>query len=292
MRIKPKNVKWLKLRRILLGVTALGVVLAILLQPQNEAATLSRDEAAGIPEIAATAVPEGVESKGEIAWEYPEGWVDYSDLPDKSLLGDEAQPGLSNWRYILVNGMDRSNYLTDRYYPQMVEIEHGYFFQERAAEDLKAFLAAARDQNFVVSMSRTYLSYYDQRVRFNGLASTLYEKSEGALTLAEAEEQITAEGYFPGADEHQLGLAVNFVDEIGDAKFSTPVLEWMTEHCAEYGFVLRYPEGREIYHGHKPEPGHYRYVGQVAAEYIMRKGITLEEFVNAYSEDEEVIWLW
>ena len=74
-------------------------------------------------------------------------------------------------------------------------------------------------------------------------------------------------GYYPGADEHQTGLAVNFVGENAEAKFSTPVLEWMREHCAEYGFILRYPEGREEYTGRDPEPGHFRYVGEVAAEY-------------------------
>ena len=290
MRIKPKNQKLLKIRRVFLGVVAFAVVLVVLLHSQNDSAKTSTDESAGIPETAATAVPEGVESSGEIEWEYPEGWVDYSDLPDKSELGDESQYGLSNWRYLLVNGKDRSNYLTNRYYPDMEEIEHGYYFQKRAAENLRAFLAAARDEGFVVSMSRTYMSYYDQQVRFNGLASSLYDK--GGITLAEAEEEITEQGYFPGADEHQTGLAVNFVDENGDAKFSTPVLEWMTEHCAEYGFILRYPEGREIYTGHKAEPGHFRFVGEFAAEYIMRKGISLEEFENAYEDDEEVIWLW
>ena len=64
------------------------------------------------------------------------------------------------------------------------------------------------------------------------------------------------------------------------------------EHCAEYGFILRFPEGREAYTGHTAEPGHYRYVGQVAAEYIMRKGITLEEFKDAYDEEKEVRLTW
>ena len=75
-----------------------------------------------------------------------------------------------------------------------------------------------------------------------------------------------------------------------EAKFSTPVLEWMREHCAEYGFILRYPEGREEYTGRDPEPGHFRYVGEVAAEYIMRKGITLEEFKDAYDESKNDPW--
>ena len=141
-----------------------------------------------------------------------------------------------------------------------------------------------------MSISRTYLSYSDQRVRFNGMASTIYDR--GGVTLAEAEKKVIAMGYYPGADEHQTGLAVNFVDENGEAKFATPVLTWMREHCAEYGFILRYPEGREAYTGREAEPGHFRFVGEVAAEYIMRKGITLEEFKLAYTEDAQEVRPW
>ena len=292
MRIKPKNPKVQRLRRVLLGVAGLAVILFVLLRLPDSPKTEIVDPAAA--EVTATAIPAEVANpavaSGDLAWEYPEGWVDYSDLPAKEELGDEDQPGLSNWRYILVNGLDQSNYLRKTYFPDIVEAEHGYFFQRRAVDDLKSFLAAARDEGYTVSMSRTYLSYEDQRVRFNGMASTIYDR--GGCTLAEAEEQASELGYFPGADEHQTGLAVNFVDETGEAKFSTPVLIWMREHCAEYGFILRYPEGREEYTGRDAEAGHFRYVGPLVAEYIMRKGITLEEFLGAYEEDEEIVWDW
>ena len=287
MRIKPKNPKVLKLRRIILGAAALAAALVILLYETQD--TIPTESSVDVSEIAAAA-PEGEEIKGELDWEYPPGWVDYSDLPAKEDLGDEDVQGLSNWRYLLVNGLTQENYLQQKYYPDMTYIESGYAFQTRAADDLRDFLAAARAEGFIVSMSRTWLSYDDQRVRFNGMASTLYD--QGDISLADAEKQITAQGYYPGADEHQTGLAVNFVDETGDAKFSTPVLEWMREHCAEYGFILRYPEGKEEITGRAAEAGHFRYVGDVAAEYIMRKGITLEEFKAAYNQDEVEIKAW
>ena len=268
-------------------VGAVAAVLFVLLRPNTDS-SLSTEESAPMPETAATPVPEAEDAQGELNWQYPPGWVDYSDLPDKETLGDEEQPGLSNWRYLLVNGLSQENYLRENYYPDMVEIENGYFFQRRAADALKEFLAAARAQGFTVSISRTYMSYPDQRTRFNGMASTLYD--QGDISLADAEKKVTEMGYYPGADEHQTGLAVNFVGEDAEAKFSTPVLEWMREHCAEYGFILRYPEGREEYTGRDPEPGHFRYVGEVAAEYIMRKGITLEEFKDAYDESKNDPW--
>lgn len=288
MRIKPKNPKYLAVRRAVLGVAGLAAVVFVLFVGLDNSA--QPEDESPLPEHAAGAVQEAEAIPGELDWEYPPGWVDYSDLPPIETLGDEAQPGLTNWRYLLVNGLDRGNYLRESYYPDMTYVEAGYSFQTRAVEDLKAFLAAARAEGYIVSIGRTYMSYSDQRVRFNGMASTIYD--QGELTLAEAETKVTNMGYYPGADEHQTGLAVNFVDENGDAKFATPVLVWMREHCAEYGFILRYPEGREAFTGREAEPGHFRYVGQVAAEYIMRKGITLEEFKLAYTEEAQEVKAW
>ena len=289
MRIKPKNPGLLTVRRIILGLVGLAAVLAVLFIGRDKGSLLE-DESDRPTEVAATAVPQEYTVPGELDWEYPPGWVDFSDLPALETLGDEAQPGLSNWRYLLVNGKDRTNYLRESYYPDMTFVEAGYSFQTRAVEDLKAFIAAARAEGYTVSIGRTYMSYSDQQMRFNGMASTIYD--QGELTLAEAETKVTNMGFYPGADEHQTGLAVNFVDENGEAKFATPVLTWMREHCAEYGFILRYPEGREIYTGREAEPGHFRYVGQVAAEYIMRKGITLEEFKLAYTEEAQEVKAW
>ena len=56
----------------------------------------------------------------------------------------------------------------------------------------------------------------------------------------------------------------------------------MLQHCAEYGFILRYPEGKEDITGVMYEPWHFRYVGEEVAEYIMEHGICLEEFVALY----------
>ena len=278
-----------KIKQIILGVAALALVVGVLLYRGEQALVMDEgDDTVTGSGAAATPVPSVAD--GDLSWTYPPGWVDYSDLPDKETLGDEDQPGLSNWRYLLVNPLDQKNYLLKTYYPDMEEVENGYYFQKRASEYLQAFLAAARAEGFTVNIGRTYLSYADQRVRFNGLASTLYD--QGGITLAQAEEKVKPEAYFPGADEHQTGLAVHFVGEGGEAKFSTPVLLWMKEHCAEYGFILRYPEGKSSVTGREAEAGHFRYVGDVAAEYIMRKGITLEEFLAAYQGDMNEVKAW
>jgi D-alanyl-D-alanine carboxypeptidase len=87
----------------------------------------------------------------------------------------------------------------------------------------------------------------------------------------------------PDASEHQIGLALDIASttysslEIGFG--DTKAGKWLAAHCAEYGFILRYPLGKEDVTGIQYEPWHFRYVGKVAATQIMERGITLEEFV-------------
>lgn len=60
----------------------------------------------------------------------------------------------------------------------------------------------------------------------------------------------------------------------------TPAFKWLVEHCAEYGFILRYPKGKENITAVIYEPWHYRYVGVEAAKEIMSRDITLEEYIQ------------
>ena len=89
-----------------------------------------------------------------------------------------------------------------------------------------------------------------------------------------------------GQSEHQTGLAF----DVGDAYHSGynlqtsidqfPGVQWMMKHCAEYGFILRYPEGKQNITGYQYEPWHFRYVGVEAAKDIMASGLTLEEYLG------------
>ncbi len=83
----------------------------------------------------------------------------------------------------------------------------------------------------------------------------------------------------PGYSEHQTGLAFDVTARRDDGGFeSTRQFEWLSEHCWEYGFILRYPEGREHITGTPYEPWHYRYVGVEIAQAIHANGWTLEEY--------------
>ena len=83
----------------------------------------------------------------------------------------------------------------------------------------------------------------------------------------------------PGASEHQTGLAFDVTAYHDGVGFEdTEQFRWLTEHCSDFGFILRYPEGKEDITGIPYEPWHYRYVGVEIAQEIHENGWTLEEY--------------
>lgn len=87
----------------------------------------------------------------------------------------------------------------------------------------------------------------------------------------------------PGYSEHQTGLSIDVSDSSGNcaAEFcfeGTPEAEWLAEHAHEYGYIIRYPKGKEDITGFAYEPWHIRYVGTEVAGDIYKRGITLEEY--------------
>ena len=107
----------------------------------------------------------------------------------------------------------------------------------------------------------------------------------------EAEKQAAMWVARPGTSEHNTGLAADIVSADWYSKHSdltadfedTPEFEWLYAHCADYGFILRYPRGKENVTGVTYEPWHYRYVGKDAAKAIMQAGGTLEEYTGAHT---------
>ena len=114
----------------------------------------------------------------------------------------------------------------------------------------------------------TYRSYFYQQELYNNYVKTMGEKK---ALLASAK---------PGHSEHQTGLALDVMGSNGDYnKFeNTPEFKWMRHNAYKYGFILRYPKGKEHITGFKYEPWHYRYVGKKIAKEIYENNITLEEY--------------
>ena len=105
-----------------------------------------------------------------------------------------------------------------------------------------------------------------------------YRTREEQKRIYESRTDGTADK--PGHSEHETGLAFD-VTSMGNENFElTSQFEWLSEHCAEYGFIIRYPKGKENITGIPYEPWHYRYVGKEHAEIIMNREITLEEYLK------------
>ena len=89
-----------------------------------------------------------------------------------------------------------------------------------------------------------------------------------------------------GHSEHQTGLAFD-LNSLEESFGETREGIWLREHCWEYGFIIRYPKGKESVTGYMYEPWHVRYLGKSAAKSVFDSGLCLEEYLNvtsAYAE--------
>lgn len=96
----------------------------------------------------------------------------------------------------------------------------------------------------------------------------------------------------PGCSEHELGLAVDlglahlFNDYIKPSFSKGPVVTTFLSKMSEYGFILRYPEGKENVTGISFEPWHFRYVGVPHSQIMTEQGLVLEEYLELLEESE------
>ena len=85
----------------------------------------------------------------------------------------------------------------------------------------------------------------------------------------------------PGYSEHQTGLAFDILNGagglLGDNPQDEKAIEWLHSHAHEYGFIVRFQEGKEAITGYQAEAWHLRYVGDIA-EKIYTSNLTLEEY--------------
>ena len=90
----------------------------------------------------------------------------------------------------------------------------------------------------------------------------------------------------PDFSEHQTGLALDiFTPGAGMTTFeNTKAFKWLKENSYKYGFILRYPEGKEKLTGYSYEPWHYRYLGKDLAKKVYDSGLTFDEYYTYYLE--------
>lgn len=144
---------------------------------------------------------------------------------------------------------------------------------------LKPFYEMCNDalkENLVLLNTSPYRSYDVQLGLYND-----YVLSDG---------KVNADTYSarPGHSEHQTGLAIDFITPTSnlDTFVYTKESDWLKKNAYKYGFILRYPKGKEYITGYKYEPWHYRYVGIEVATYIYEHDITFEEYYAYFLENK------
>ena len=151
------------------------------------------------------------------------------------------------------------------------EISAKRLMQEEAAQALES-LFAKEDRMELYAVS-AYRSYQRQEL--------IFQEHAAEYGLEEA-NQVSAK---PGESEHQTGLAVDLTSPAVDFKLSkefgeTKEGQWLQEYAPEFGFIIRYPAGKEKVTGYQYEPWHLRYIGKDAALEIENNNLTLEEYLR------------
>lgn len=136
----------------------------------------------------------------------------------------------------------------------------------------KLVQGAAKD-NINIYNSSGYRSYSYQQQIYNNYTSIYGTNTADTFSAR------------PGHSEHQTGMAID-CNIISDEFIGTPEAKWLAEHCHEYGFIIRYPQGKQNITGYKYEPWHIRYVGTEISYRIhnLGEGATLEELFNINSQ--------
>ena len=183
-----------------------------------------------------------------------------------------------DWRLLLVN---KQHPVPENYTFTPGKITGNMKCDARIIDDLMAMMEAAKADGINLMVCSPYRDYNRQTVLFNRKIDYYMNKGYSYL---EAYKISSITVTVPGASEHQIGLALDIVSDTYpylEIEFGeTQAGKWLNKHSCEYGFILRYPLGKEYITGIQYEPWHFRYVGKEAATAIMSQGITLEEFLE------------
>ena len=203
-------------------------------------------------------------------------------IQNSSLASNSNNFSKDDWNLLLVN---KQHPVPENYTFELGTIAGAMKCDERILPELFAMLQAAKDDGVYLAVCSPYRDISRQEILFNRKIKMHMGNGYSYLEAYKKASQIVT---VPGASEHQIGLALDIISNdytsLDEGFASTNAGKWLKEHSKEYGFILRYPKGKEYITGIDYEPWHFRYVGKEAATIIMDNEITLEEFVESISE--------
>ena len=196
----------------------------------------------------------------------------------------EILPGVStkDWNLKLVNN---TYILSSSFAPDVSATRNSQYIDSRIVDTFEAMLTAAEEAGHTVNIRVAYRPFSSQAYLFNGKASQIQWGT--TMTLMEAETEARKVVAYPGTSDHQLGLSADIMPDANtsmnaDEAAALPLIQWLNEHCAEYGFIPRYPADKQEITGWY-EPWHFRYVGVECAQYMMENNLCLEEFIALFN---------
>lgn len=154
--------------------------------------------------------------------------------------------------------------VANKHYPMSKDYNPGE--NPTAKAQLMKLIKAMQQAGFPISDHYSGFRSYENQVK-------LYQDYVTKDGKAEADRYSARPGY----SEHQTGLAFDIIGTNGDLVTEPKAAQWLLDHAADYGFVVRYLKGKEKETGYMAEEWHLRYVGKEAKE-IAASGLSLEEY--------------
>lgn len=181
---------------------------------------------------------------------------------------------LVNKNHTLPDGYEPKNLVSPKVRFPFTEDLPKRYMQKPAAKALEEMFKAADKDGVELFGQSGYRSYERQVAVFGNNVKTMGEKEAN---------QVSAR---PGQSEHQTGLTMDVTSAAVDFRLDqdfgdTKEGKWVKDHAYEYGFIIRYPKGKEAITKYEFEPWHLRYIGKTAAKTIHDQNLTLEEYLGA-----------
>ena len=154
--------------------------------------------------------------------------------------------------------------VANKHYPMSKDYNPGE--NPTAKAELLKLIAAMQQAGFPISDNYSGFRSYETQTQ-------LYQDYVNKDGKAEADRYSARPGY----SEHQTGLAFDLIGTNGDLVTEEKAAQWLLDHAADYGFVVRYLKGKEKETGYMAEEWHLRYVGKEAKD-IAASGLSLEEY--------------
>lgn len=216
----------------------------------------------------------GSEPRQEESLEDPDGEMQetFQDMEETS--------GIPKEDILLVN---KTHPLPEDYTPSLKRVsDYGADVDEAAYDALISMLDDGKKEGLSFWIASSYRSTERQRELLDEDIEALVRQGR---SYSQAYEEVVKETMPAGCSEHATGLAVDIVAKdyqiLDEKQGMTDEIIWLQKNCSQYGFILRYPKGKEDITKVSYESWHFRYVGTDAAKEIMSQGITLEEYLDS-----------